>query len=193
MALLSHMVPIDSSLPDTTLPDLDGISVNLAELADGRPIVVMFLCNHCPYVRHVENELATLMAGYGGDAIQFVAISSNDVDNYPEDGIDGLNSQLARTGWDIPYLLDTEQTAAKAFHAACTPDFFVYGSDGRLAYRGAFDESNPGNGKPLNGSDLRNAIDQVLRNEAVPEPHRPSMGCGIKWRPGNEPAVVSFS
>ena len=193
MALLSHMVPIGSSMPDTTLPDLEGVPVNLAEFADGRPLVVMFLCNHCPYVRHVEHRLAEVIEEFADDEIQFVAISSNDVENYPDDDVAGLTAQVARTGWEIPYLIDSEQSAAKAFHAACTPDFFIYDNEGILAYRGAFDESNPKNGKTLDGSDLRNAITRVLRNEPVPEPHRPAMGCGIKWRPGNEPEAISFS
>lgn len=180
-------------MPDTTLPNLDGVPVNLKELAGHQPLVVMFLCNHCPYVRHVEHRLADVIEEFDQDDIQFVAISSNDVDNYPDDDVAGLTAQLARTGWEIPYLLDSDQSAAKAFHAACTPDFFVFGADGNLAYRGAFDESNPKNGKPLDGSDLRNAINHALVEEPVPEPHRPSMGCGIKWKPGNEPAAVSFS
>lgn len=193
MALVSHMVPIGSPIPDTTLPDLDGVPVNLVDVAGGRALVVMFLCNHCPYVRHVEHELATVMGEFADGEIQFVAISSNDVDNYPDDDVEGLSAQVTRTGWNIPYLLDSDQSAAKAFHAACTPDFFIYDPDGNLAYRGAFDESNPKNGKTLDGSDLRNAINRILRGEAVPEPHRPSMGCGIKWKPGNEPEAISFS
>lgn len=193
MALLSHMVPLGSPMPDTTLPNLAGVPVNLSELAGDRALVVMFLCNHCPYVRHVEHRLADVIKEFSDDEIRFVAVSSNDVENYPDDDVAGLTKQLARTGWGIPYLLDPDQTAAKAFHAACTPDFFVYDAAGTLAYRGAFDESNPKNGKTLDGSDLRNAINHVLRDEQVPGPHRPSMGCGIKWRPGNEPEAISFT
>jgi peroxiredoxin len=193
MALHSHMVPIGTPLPEVTLPNLDGDPVELNELAAGEPLVVMFVCNHCPYVQHVEQRLATLCDAFEGTGVNFVAISSNDVAKYPSDDVQGLRQQVARTGWQFEYLVDTDQAAALAFHAACTPDFFVYDAAGLLAYRGAFDSSNPKNNLSLDGSDLRNAISKVLLGKPVPEPHRPSMGCGIKWKAGNEPEAVSFS
>lgn len=193
MALLSHMVPIGTPIPDVMLPNLDGKETRLTTLASDQPLVVMFLCNHCPYVRHVEHELAKVCTGYDDAAVDFVAIASNDADNYPDDDVAGLREQVKRTGWTFEYLVDADQSAAKAFHAACTPDFFVYDQQGKLAYRGAFDESNPKNNKTLDGSDLTNAINAVLAGQPIPEPHRPSMGCGIKWKPGNEPEAVSFT
>lgn len=193
MALHSHMVPIGTPLPDVTLPNLDSEPVNLTRLAGDKALVVMFLCNHCPYVKHIEHQLAIVCDAFEAEGVEFVAISSNDTAMYPDDDVPGLRDQIARTGWQFEYLVDEDQSAALAFHAACTPDFFVYDADGRLAYRGAFDCSNPKNNRSLDGSDLCNAIAKVLLDKKVPEPHRPSMGCGIKWKAGNEPEAVSFS
>lgn len=151
----------------------------------------MFGCNHCPYVRHIEAALGGLIDEYPADALTVVAISSNDVDQYPDDDVAGLQDQHDRAGWHFPYLIDADQSVAKAFNAACTPDFFLFDRDGSLVYRGAFDTSSPKNGEPLTGSMLRSALDATLQDQTVPEPHRPALGCGIKWKPGNEPAAIS--
>ncbi len=187
MALHSNMVALDSALPDVTLPRLDGSYVGLGQVRGTGSLLVVFACNHCPYVRHVESALGALIQEFAGQSLTAVAISSNDVDQYPDDDVDGLRSQQARAGWDFPYLVDEDQKAAQAFNAACTPDFFLYNRKGLLTYRGAFDFSTPKNDEPLTGDLLRNAITLTLADKTIPEPHKPSMGCGIKWKPGNEP------
>ncbi|MEJ2577507.1 MAG: thioredoxin family protein [Kineosporiaceae bacterium] len=146
----------------------------------GTPLLVAFTCNHCPYVRHVERGFSEVVHRYPGLAV--VAVCTNDADAYPEDAPAGLAEQAARAGWDFPYLVDASQEAGRAFGAACTPDFFLFDGDGRLAYRGALDESTPGTGKPVTGALLDDAIARVFAGEPVPEPHRPSLGCSIKWR-----------
>jgi thiol-disulfide isomerase/thioredoxin len=192
MAVQSQGARLGSPLPAVVLPDLDGKPVDLEEYRDGHPLVVAFVCNHCPYVRHVEQMLGEVAAQAAASGVRFAAIVSNDLQRYPDDDIDGARDQAARAGWDFPYLLDAAQTAAKAFGAACTPDFFVFDAGGRLAYRGAFDESSPKNGNALTGDLLRDAIAKTVAGEPVPEPHRPALGCGIKWLPGNEPETISF-
>jgi cytochrome oxidase Cu insertion factor (SCO1/SenC/PrrC family) len=182
MAVTSPLTPLGSALPVTTLPDLDGREVDLAALAAGTPLLVVFACNHCPYVKHVESALGALISEYPADRLTTVAIGSNDVARYPDDDVPQLREQVARAGWTFGYLVDGEQTAAKAFGAVCTPDFFLYDAEHRLAYRGAFDASTPGNNQPLTGEELRAAIDAVLAGSSIPEPHRPAMGCSIKWK-----------
>jgi hypothetical protein len=147
----------------------------------------MFLSNHCPYVRHLERELGSLLAEYAAD-VTAVAICSNDTKNYPDDGLAGLTEQAHRAGFTFPYLLDDSQQIARDYRAACTPDFFLYDTQRRLAYRGEFDESRPRNDAPVTGKTLRAALDLVLAGQPVPEPQVPSIGCGIKWKPGNEPS-----
>jgi peroxiredoxin len=178
MAVESTMVPLGTPAPDFTLPDLSGAPVRRSDV-DG-PLLVAFLCNHCPYVRHIEAQLSSVLAGVEG--LTVVAICTNDAEAYPDDAPEHLAEQADRAGWSFPYLVDADQSVGKAFAAACTPDFFVYDREGRLAYRGAFDDSTPGNGRPVTGALLADAIERVLRGESVPEPHRPSMGCSIKWR-----------
>ncbi len=187
MALYSTMVPLGTPLPDVSLPDLDGSYVSLAQIRDSGSLLVIFTCNHCPYVRHIEAKLGELVTEFADRELTVTAISSNDIGQYPDDDADGLRAQQVRAGWNFPYLMDEDQSAAKTFNAACTPDFFLYGPSGLLAYRGAFDGSTPKNGEPLTGELLRSAITSTLAGEPVPEPHKPSMGCGIKWKPGNEP------
>jgi peroxiredoxin len=187
MALTSSLVPLGTPAPDFTLPDVAGASHSLSDFT--APVfVVAFVCNHCPYVKHIELALGRIKPT---DEIDVVAISSNDIERYPDDAPPQLANQAERAGWAFPYLVDTDQTVARAYGAVCTPDLFVYGPDRRLAYRGAFDTSTPGNGEPVTGADLTNAIELVAAGQPVPEPHRPSMGCGIKWLPGNEPAGVN--
>jgi peroxiredoxin len=192
MAASSLMVPLGTPAHDFELPSFDGSTVKLADL-DGRALLVMFLCNHCPYVRHVERRLGEVVAGYAARDVAAVAINSNDLDAYPEDGPDGMAEQARRAGFGFPYLLDEGQQVAAAYRAMCTPDLFVYGADRRLAYRGAFDDSTPRNGRPVTGGLLRDALDRVLAGQPVPEPHRPSMGCSLKWREGNRPAWLLAS
>jgi peroxiredoxin len=180
MAVSSVMVPLGTPAPDFALPDLTGRTVRLADFADAPALLVAFLCNHCPYVRHVEGPLGKVLAQHPELAV--VGVCTNDPESYPDDAPDRLAEQAQRSGWSFPYLLDAEQSVGRAYQAVCTPDFFLYDAQRRLAYRGAFDESTPGNGKPVTGELLEAAISQVLKGERVPEPHRPSMGCSIKWR-----------
>lgn len=185
MAVSSFMVPLGSPVPDFALQALEGATIRRADFADAPGLLVMFLSNHCPYVRHLEASLGKLLDAY--PQLGVVGVCSNDIENYPDDAPQYLREQRARAGWNFPYLLDTDQQVAKDFRAACTPDFFLYDRRGELAYRGAFDESTPGNGNPVTGDLLRAAMDAVLADRPVPEPHRPSLGCSIKWRLGNEP------
>jgi peroxiredoxin len=185
MALTSTLVPLGTTAPDFALPDVTGVTHRLADFA-APVLVVAFVCNHCPYVKHIELAMGRLVPTRELDV---VAICSNDVSRYPADAPAALAEQSERAGWTFPYLVDSDQQVARAYGAVCTPDFFVYGPDRTLAYRGAFDDSTPGNGLPVTGAALAAAIDLVSAGQPVPEPHRPSMGCGIKWLPGNEPGV----
>ena len=187
MAVSSFMVPLGTPAPPFSLPSVDGKVVPSDSLDPDRPLLVMFLSNHCPYVRHIERALGSLVAEYGRDVVA-VAICSNDIENYPDDGPDGLTEQVRRAGFTFPYLLDDTQEVALAYRAACTPDFFLYDAERRLVYRGEFDESRPRNDAPVTGRALREALDLVLAGKPVPEPQMPSLGCGIKWKPGNEPS-----
>lgn len=191
MAVSSFLVPLGTPAPDFALPSVDGREVKLADVS-APALLVVFLSNHCPYVRHIESALGAFAEEYAGKGLATVGISSNDVENYPDDDVPGLKEQVERAGFTFPYLVDSSQDVAKAYNAACTPDFFLYDAQRRLAYRGAFDEARPKNDIPVTGNLLRAAADAVLRGESVPEPHLPSSGCSIKWRPGNEPPPVSF-
>ncbi|GLZ14259.1 thioredoxin family protein [Actinomadura sp. NBRC 104425] len=188
MAIASFMVPLGTPAPGFALPSIDGGTVSLADFADAPALLVVFLSNHCPYVRRIEHGIGAVTAEYRDKGLATVAICSNDVERYPDDGADHLREQVKRARFTFPYLIDESQDVAKAYRAACTPDFFLYDADRRLAYRGEFDAARPKNDEPVNGASLRAAIDHVLAGEPVPEPHIPSVGCGIKWKPGNEPA-----
>jgi peroxiredoxin len=192
MAVSSLMVPLGTPAHDFKLPSVAGATVSLADL-DGPALLVMFLSNHCPYVRHVERALAATVAEYADRGLAAVGICSNDRTTHPDDGPAGLAGQARRAGFGFPYLLDEDQQVAAAYRAMCTPDLFLYDADRRLAYRGAFDESTPRNGLPLTGALLRDALDRVLAGQPVPEPQRPSMGCSLKWKPGNQPAWLLAS
>jgi peroxiredoxin len=179
MAVASAMVPLGTPAPEFELADTSGRLHRSADFV-GPALLVAFLCNHCPYVRHVEVALGQVLAGF--PSLPVAGICTNDAAAYPDDAPDRLAEQAARAGWVFPYLVDASQRVGRAFQAACTPDFFLYGADRRLAYRGAFDTSTPGNDQPVTGALLADAITRVLAGEPVPEPHRPSMGCSIKWR-----------
>lgn len=188
MAIASLMVPLGTPASDFTLPDLDGGTLALADLAAAPALLVAFVCNHCPYVKHVESTFGPLAADLASQGLAVVGIASNDLNAYPDDGLAGMADQVERAGWEFPYLLDSSQAVAAAYRAACTPDFFLYGADRTLAWRGQFDDSRPSTGGPVTGATLRGAAEHVLAGRAVPEPHAPSLGCGIKWKPGNGPA-----
>ena len=188
MAATSTMLELGTPAPDFTLPEVTDESTVSRDDLTGEVLVVMFLCRHCPYVVHVQDELARLAREYLDDGrVAFVGISSNDPTTHPDDGPEGLAAQKREVGFDFPYLFDESQEVAKAYGAACTPDFFVFDRDRRLAYRGRMDESRPGGDTPT-GADLRAAIDALLDGGSPDEDQWPSMGCSIKWRPGNEPA-----
>lgn len=187
MAVSSPTTALGTPLPRLVLPDLDGTSLDLAAHAAGDALLVVFACNHCPYVRLIEDRLATMADAFEGAGLRTVAICSNDVAAYPDDDVPGLRDQASRAGWRFPYLVDGDQAAARAFGAVCTPDLFLFAPDLTLAYRGAFDEARPGSGVAVTGHLLRDAATAVVLDRAVPQPQRPALGCGIKWRPGHEP------
>lgn len=184
----STMLPLGTPVPAFQLVDsVSDRQVTEKDVDGSRALLVMFICNHCPFVKHVVGELGRLGEDYLSRGVGIVAINSNDVRLYPQDGPQRMKELAEREGWGFPFLLDDTQEVAKAFRAACTPDFFLFGGDGRLAYRGQLDDSRPGNGRPVTGSDLRAALDAVLEGRPIPEPQVPSVGCNIKWKPGNAP------
>ena len=188
MAATSTMMPLGTEAPDFSLADVvSGRTVTVHDLDDEQALLVMFICRHCPYVAHVRPAIAALARDHIGSGLGIVAISANDPATYPEDAPEGLAAEAVEAGYTFPYLFDETQEVAKAYTAACTPDFFLFDRDRRLVYRGQFDASRPGNGVPVTGEDLRAAIDAVLGGRPVSEDQHPSVGCSIKWRPGNEP------
>jgi thiol-disulfide isomerase/thioredoxin len=179
------MTPLGSAAPPFALREVtSGVTVTLDHLADARALLVMFICRHCPYVKHVRDGLVRLATDYAGADVAFVAISANDPVAYPEDAPESLAEEARLADYPFPYLFDETQEVAKAYKAACTPDFFLYGPDRTLLYRGQLDDSRPGNGVPVTGRDLRAAIDAVLDGRPVAEDQVPSVGCSIKWRDG---------
>lgn len=189
----STMVELGTKLPVFRLPDLDGTIVSSSRFAASPALLVAFICNHCPYVRHIRDELARFAREYQPRGLAIVAVSSNDVAAYPDDGPDGMRRESTEAGYSFPYLFDADQEVAKAFRAACTPDFFLFDKSGGLAYRGQFDGSRPGAPIPVTGSDLRAAADALLAGRAAPSPQKASIGCNIKWKRGNEPDYVRRS
>jgi peroxiredoxin len=183
----STMLPLGTEAPDFRLPDPAGELHSLSDFADAPALLVAFICNHCPFVQHLRSELARFGREYQARGLAIVAVSSNDVDAYPEDGPEAMAEEAARVGYTFPYLYDESQAVARAYRAACTPDFFLFDGDRRLAYRGQFDASRPGNGVPVTGGDLRAAADAVLAGAPVAAGQKPSMGCNIKWKPGHAP------
>jgi peroxiredoxin len=189
MAMESTMLALGTPAPDFDLPDtVSGERVKLAELAASKALVVIFLCNHCPYVKHVQQGLVAFGTDYAGGDVAIVAIGSNDAEAYPDDAPEQLGAVARQLGYPFPVLYDESQEVATAYTAACTPDFFVFGPGRELAYRGRFDASRPGSGNPVTGADLRAAVDAVLGDAPPLDDQLPSIGCSIKWRPGNEPS-----
>ncbi|MAT95902.1 MAG: thioredoxin family protein [Anaerolineaceae bacterium] len=182
-AVPSNMLPLGTVAPDFELPDVvSGRQLRLASVKSDKATVIMFICNHCPYVKHVNKGLVKLARDYQAQGVSFVAISSNDVEAYPEDAPDKMQAVAAQQGYSFPYLYDADQSVAKAYQAACTPDFYVFDADLRLIYRGQMDSSRPRNDMPVTGEDLRTALDAVLAGEPVSAEQRPSLGCNIKWK-----------
>ena len=173
--------------PDFSLPDAFGKTWTKGQIAAGRPLVLVFACNHCPYVIHLRTALGTLATEFGKRGVAFVAINSNDSVSHPDDSPEHMPAFAQSAGWDFPYLVDATQKVAHAWHAACTPDFFLLDAGGNLAYAGQFDSSRPKSDTPITGSDLRAALEALLTSLPLPTPQIPSLGCNIKWIPGNEP------
>ncbi len=183
----STMMALGVEAPDFSLPDCRGKTVSLADFADAPALLVSFMCNHCPYVKHVADELAKLAKEYQNRGVAIVGINSNDVHSHPDDAPEKMAEEANRRGYTFPYLYDQTQEVAKEYHAACTPDFFVFDHERRLVYRGQMDGSRPGNSMPVTGQDLRTALDAVLAHKPVSTNQKPSLGCNIKWKAGNEP------
>jgi peroxiredoxin len=179
----STMAPLGTIAPSFRLPDTDGRLVSLQDFRDAEALLVIFMCNHCPFVQHLRGALAQFARDYQGTGLALVGINSNDVVNYPDDRPEKMAEEKKKFGYGFPYLYDETQEVAKAYRAACTPDLFLYDADRRLAYRGQFDDSRPGNGTPTTGADLREAVDAVLARKPVAKEQKPSIGCNIKWKP----------
>jgi peroxiredoxin len=183
----STMLPLGTAAPDFNLPDTNGNSVSLANFKDKAALVVVFMCNHCPYVIHIRAGLAQLARDYAPKQTAVVGINSNDAKNYPDDDPAKMKDEVKTARYIFPYLFDETQAVAKSYRAACTPDFFLFDRSRRLVYRGQFDASRPGNGIPVTGKDLRAALEAVLAGKTTSEFQAPSIGCNIKWKAGNEP------
>lgn len=182
----SYMLELGTKLPSFNLPDTENHKVSNEDFV-GRPLLVMFICNHCPFVIHVRDQLASLGRDYLKQGLGIVAINSNDVQTHPDDSPEKMKLERKAAGYLFPYLFDAEQTVAKSFKAACTPDLYLFDKNHRLIYRGQLDESRPSNQVPVTGKDLRKAIECTLHGRDVSFEQKPSLGCNIKWKPGNEP------
>jgi peroxiredoxin len=187
IAVNSTMLPLGTKAPDFRLPDAAGKMISLAELQGAPALLVVFMCNHCPYVKHIRAGLAQLARDYLPRGVAMVGINSNDVENYPADSPARMAEEAKAAGYLFPYLYDETQSVAKAYRAACTPDFYVFDAGQRLVYRGQMDDSRPGSSLPVTGKDLRAALEAALSGKPVPSSQKPSIGCNIKWKPGNEP------
>ena len=183
----TQTLELGAEAPELSLPDTDDGTVSLSDLGGADAYLIMFICNHCPYVVHVADELARLGREYQDRGVAVVAISSNDVVNYPDDSPERMKEEKSRRGYTFPYLYDESQTVARAYHAACTPDFYVFDTDRRLVYRGQMDDTRPNRGQSATGRDLREALDAVLAGRKPSAGQKPSVGCGIKWKPDTAP------
>ncbi|KPK10860.1 MAG: alkyl hydroperoxide reductase [Acidithiobacillales bacterium SG8_45] len=181
------MLELGTPAPDFTLEDTSGRKVSLADFSGKDALLVIFMCNHCPYVKHIADEFSAFAREYQPKGLAVVGISSNDADNYPDDGPDKMVEEAKRRGYSFPYLYDENQEVAKAYRAACTPDFFLFDKTRKLVYRGQFDSSRPKNNEPVTGADMRAAVDAILSGEQPTADQVPSIGCNIKWKAGNEP------
>lgn len=185
MAEQSTMLPLGTTAPEFQLPDPSGRKISSTEFAGAPALLVVFMCNHCPYVKHVQAKFTELAKDYQAKGVAIVGINSNDAESYPDDSPEKMAEEIRGAGYTFPYLYDETQAVARAYRAACTPDFFLFDSGQHLVYRGQFDDSRPQNGVPVTGTDLRSALDAVLAGRAVPATQKPSVGCGIKWKPQN--------
>ncbi|MHC4087252.1 MAG: thioredoxin family protein [Planctomycetota bacterium] len=183
----SKMLTLGTPAPNFSLPDIEGNIVSLADFEESPALLVIFMCNHCPFVKHVLSDLARLAREYQAKGVAVVGINSNDVANYPEDSPEMMARLVEEVGFTFPYLYDETQEVARAYQAACTPDFFLFDKESKLAYRGQMDDSRPGNNIPITGLDLIKAMDAVLAGRKVSTEQKPSIGCNIKWKQGNEP------
>jgi peroxiredoxin len=183
----STMLPLGTAAPDFKLPDTNGKIVSLADFKNAPALVVIFMCNHCPYVLHIRAGLAQFARDYAPKHVAIVGVNSNDVENYPEDSPAKMKAEVKSAGYTFPYLYDETQAVAKAYRAACTPDIYLFDKNQKLVYRGQFDGSRPGNNVPVTGSDLRAALDATLAGNSISPNQKASMGCNIKWKAGNEP------
>jgi peroxiredoxin len=181
------LLPLGAAAPGFSLPDPRGEMVSSDDLAGSQALLVMFICNHCPFVKHIRHELARIGQEYQDRGVAIVAINSNDIQAYPADAPEKMIEEIDSAGYTFPYLLDESQEVAKAYGAACTPDFFLFDGERKLVYRGQMDDSRPGSDIPVTGKDLRDAMDGVLSGRPAPSDPKPSIGCNIKWKPGNEP------
>ncbi|MEW6683947.1 MAG: thioredoxin family protein [Nitrospirota bacterium] len=184
------MLALGTAAPDFRLRDTTGRVVNRDDFKHAPALLVAFICNHCPYVKHIRSGWAAFAREYQSKGLAIVGINSNDAAEYPEDGPKKMIDEVTAAGYVFPYLYDETQAVAQAYHAACTPDFFLFDSGRRLVYRGQFDDSRPGNNVPVTGKDLRDACDAALAGQPVPATQKPSIGCNIKWKRGNEPAYL---
>ena len=187
----STMLTLGTKAPDFRLPDPHGKWVSVDDFKDAPAFLVVFICNHCPYVKHIRSGFAELAKEYQAQGVGVVGINSNDAGSYPDDRPEKMAEEIKRVGYTFPYLYDESQEVAKAYRAACTPDFYLFDRDRRLAYRGQFDDSRPGNSRPVTGADLRATLDAVLAGRPVSSNQRPSLGCNIKWKRGNAPDYFS--
>ena len=191
MAMESVMLPLGTTAPSFILPDVTTGKMYSLDAFHGKDaLLVMFICRHCPYVKHVEQEIAKIGKDYQDKKLGIIAISSNDPTTYPDDAPDQLKEMAKRLGFRFPFCFDEQQEIAKAYKAACTPDFYLFDAQRRLVYRGQLDDSRPGNNKPVTGRDLRAAIDAMLTGKPVDDKQKPSIGCSIKWKPGNAPSYA---
>lgn len=187
----SRMIALGSPAPDFALPDVvSGRTVRLADFASAPALLVAIICNHCPYVKHIRAAFVAFAREYQPKGLAVVAISANDATTYPEDAPEAMAREAKNAGFTFPYLYDETQAVARAFEAICTPEFFLFDRERKLVYRGRFDASRPGSNVPVTGADLRAAVDALLAGRPVPAEQHPSMGCSIKWKPGNEPAYA---
>jgi len=182
----STMLPLGTEAPDFSLPDVNGKTVTLSDVAGAKAYLVMFICNHCPFVKHVADELAKLGKEYQDKGVAVFAISSNDVSSHPDDSPEKMKEEAEQRGYTFPYLYDEDQSVAKAYRAACTPDFYVFDADKKLVYRGQLDDSRPESGIPVTGKDLRAALDAAIEGRPPLEEQKPSLGCNIKWKEAPE-------